>query len=315
MKSIRSALQERINQLRVQLWFAWIRHKSQLTAYYALEKLLIPGGFVSSANGALSHRNRMKGYAQGKHVPRPDFVDHVEKVFAGSRALLEHVYWQILDPGLDVIEHRSAWLSELGADVHQILFEPTQMATDRLAKRRKANCRQLRQLENLGTFEALAATAFLLREAQAENNMDLAFDCARSFWVVLLLIGTSIPFLNILPALTQLAGFALLDQVQYQGEQVAIADVPIGRYESMLRNYCLAMEDSGQLHWDWASWVRERLLLIRGAKGPDAFRALRLPTIATPELQADPSRYLTFLYNELSRATTFAYLADEMADE
>ena len=315
MKNARSPLQVRIDQLRVRLWYTWIRYKSQLTAYYALEKRLIRAGFARSASGVLSHRNRIAGYAQGKHVPRPDFVDHVETVFAGSRVFLEHVYWQILDPGLDIMEHRSAWLAELGADVHQILFEPTQMATDRLAKRRKANSRHLRQLENLGTFEALAATAFLLREAQAENNMDLAFACARSFWVVLLLIGSSIPFLNILPALTHLAGVTLLDQVQYQGEQVAIAGVPIGRYESMLRNYCLAMEDSGQIHWDWASWVRERLLLIRGAKGSDAFRALRLPTIATPELQADPSRYLTFLYNEVSRATTFAYLADEMADE
>lgn len=183
------------------------------------------------------------------------------------------------------------------------------MAADLAITRRKVTRVTLRQLENVGTFEALAATALVLREAQEADHAALAFDCARSFWR-LLLIGSSTPFVEYLPELTQLAASALLDRVQYRGEQVAIGTAPIRGYEHVLRCYCLAREDEGQLEPDWTSWVRERLLLIRGTKGFDLLYALQLPTVATPELQGDPTRYRTFLREQIMRIKAFDYFTD-----
>jgi len=56
--------------------------------------------------------------------------------------------------------------------------------------------------------------------------------------------------------------------------------------------------------------VRERLPLIRDNKGFDLLYALRLPTTATLELQADPTRYVSFLREQIVRIKTFDYCTD-----
>lgn len=310
MSHARSPLRQRIDQQRVLLWYRWIHDASHGATCYALEKRLMPEGFARTAQGAWSHRNRMAQYAQGKHVPRPDLVKRAEGIFPGSQALLEHAYWQIIDAGFDLLEHRRSWVDGLGAEVRRILYQPTQRASDLVAKRRRTTRLPLRQLENLGTFEALAATALLLREAQAENNDSLAFDCARSYWVILLLIVSTLPFIHILYAMAELAGSALLDHVRYQGEQVAIAAAPIGNYERYLRHYCLASEDREQLGPSRSEWVALRLKLMRGIKGLDLLYVFQLPVIATPELRADPKRYILFQREQFVRLKALDYSTD-----
>ncbi len=306
----RSPLRRRIDQLRVLLWFCWIQHRSRHATLYALEKQLVADGFTRNADGALSHRHRVARYAQGKHVPRPDLVTRAEALFPGSRALLEHVYWQILDPGREVATHRERWLSGLGPQVQRVLFRSSRMASEFVGRRQKTSRRLLRQLENLGSFDALAATAFLLREALADGRDAVAYQCAESCWVLLLLILSTTPFIDYLPGMTRLAGDALLDQVHHRGEQVAIASAPTDLYERLLRGYCLGREDAGKLAPDWASWVRERLKLIRGTKGFDLLFAFRLPTEATDTLRADPTRYREFLKDAFVRWKALDYITD-----
>lgn len=306
----RSPLRRRIDQLRVQLWFCWIQHRSRRATLYALEKQLVADGFTRNADGALSHRHRMPRYAQGKHVPRADLVARAEVLFPGSRALLEHVYWQILDPDREVVIHRNAWLSGLGPEVQRVLYRPTRMASEFVGRRQKTSRRLLRQLENLGSFDALAATALLLREALGEGRDALAYQCAESFWVLLLLILSTTPFIDYLPGMTRLAGDALLDQVHHRGERVAIASAPTDIYERLLRGYCLGQEDAGKLGPDWESWVRERLKLIRGTKGFDLLFAFRLPTDARDALRTDPARYREFLKDAFVRWKALDYITD-----
>lgn len=308
----RSPIRRRIDQQRVQLWYAWLRSRSRGKSSYALEKALIPEGFTRATGGAISHRNRMARYAQGKHVPRDDLVERAEQVFPGSRPLLEHPYWTIIDPDVDVTANSAAWLGALGSEVRNIVFKTRSAATELALRRRKLTRVTLRQLENRGTFEALAALALLLREARETRNDELAFDCAHSFWRVLLLVLSSIPFVTHLSEITELAGDALLDHVIYRGEQVAIAKahVHIHIHEDLLRSYCLYLEDEGKLKPDWRSWVRERLLLIRGTKGLEFFYALRMPTEATDELRDDDGRHVIFEREQFARFKAWDYLYD-----
>ncbi len=288
----RSPLRQRIDQQRVQLWFQWIQLRSRGATYYALEKQLIGDGFGRNADGLLSHRHRMARYAQGKHVPHSDLIERAELAFPRSRALLEHVYWEIINPEQDLAAHRSRWLAGLGPETQRVLHRSGSRASEFMADREKTSRRLLRRLEHLGSFEALAAIALLLREAQGEGRQLLAYQCAQSFWVILLLIGSTAPFINLFMA--ALAGNALLDHVQYDDEQVAIATAPVLLYERILRHHCLAREDRGLLDPCWNSWVRYRLQLMRGNYGFDLLFALRLPTEPTETLRADAAQLRAF---------------------
>ena len=307
MNRSRSLLRRDIDEQRVQVWYCWLRQLSKGSTAYALEKQLVPDGFTRATDGSLSHRNRMTRYRDGKHVPRSDLVERAEARFHGGRALLEHPYWEILDPDREVSVCAGTWLSRLGAEVQRLMYVPSRFVVDHVAKRRSFTSVSLRQLENLGTFEALAATALLLRETLQAGNALRAHYCAASFWRLLLLIGSSVPFFEVLPAMAELADRALLHQVVHRGEQIAITAVPIRRYKSLLRSYCLAREDQGLMRPDHASWVRERLLLIRGKKGFDIQHAFRVPVIATSDLQADPEMYVHFLQDQVVRRMALDY--------
>lgn len=304
----RSPLRCRIDQQRVQLWFQWIHQLSHGATYYALEKQLIGDGFGRNVEGVLSHRHRMARYAQGKHVPRSDLVERAELKFPRSKAVLEHVYWEILDPEQELTEHRSRWLAGLGPETQLVLYQSRSVASEIMVRREKTSRRLLRRLERLGSFEALAAIALLLREAQAEGNEELAFSCAGSFWVVLLLIGSTPLFVGLLGEMAALAGDALLDHVHHRGERVAIRDAPILLYEQILRRQCLTWKNQGKLAPDWSSWVRARLRLIRGDYGFGVVFALRLPTEATEELRADPERHSAFQKHVFARWKALDYI-------
>ena len=304
----RSPLRQRIDQQRVQLWFQWIQLRSRGGTYYALEKQLIGDGFSRNADGVLSHRHRMARYAQGKHVPRSALIERAELAFPRSRALLEHVYWDIIDPEKDLMTHRPRWLAGLGPETQRVLHRSGSRASEFMVDREKPSRRLLRRLEHQGSFEALAATALLLREAQAEDHESLAYQCAQSFWVILLLIGSTVPFINLLPAMAALAGEALIDHVQHDDEQVEIATAPVRLYEQILRHHCLAREDRGLLDPRWNSWVRYRLQLMRGDYGFDLLFALGLPTRATKALHVDPARYLAFQRDAFVRWKALDYI-------
>ena len=304
----RSPLRQRIDQQRVQLWFQWIQLRSRGGTYYALEKQLIGDGFSRNADGVLSHRHRMARYAQGKHVPRSALIERAELAFPRSRDLLENVYWDIIDPEKDLMTHRPRWLAGLGPETQRVQHRSGSRASEFMVDREKPSRRLLRRLEHQGSFEALAATALLLREAQAEDHESLAYQCAQSFWVILLLIGSTVPFINLLPPMAALAGEALIDQVQHDDEQVEIATAPVRLYEQILRHHCLAREDRGLLDPRWNSWVRYRLQLMRGDYGFDLLFALGLPTRATKALHVDPARYLAFQRDAFVRWKALDYI-------
>lgn len=296
-----------IDRQRVQLWYGWLHHHSSGTSAYALEKQLLPEGFAHASDGTVSHRNRMSRYRDGKHVPRRDLVARAEMLFPGGQALLDHPYWEILDPDRALFINAGPWLARLGADVQRLMLKSGRAIGDHRAQRRTTTSISLRQMENLGTLDALAATALLLREALQIGNASRALYCASSFWRLLLLIGSSVPFVELLPAMAELADEALLHQVVYQGKQVTLASVPIRRYESLLSDYCLDLEDAGKLRPDHDSWTRARLLLIRGMKGHDFLHAFRVPVVATPALRADPEKYARFLRDQIVCRMAFGY--------
>ncbi len=312
MRQARNPLRRAIDEQRVRLWYGWLCRFSGCLKAYALEKQLVPEGFTRAADGTLSHRNRMIRYRDGKHVPRPTLVERAEEFFPGGRALLEHPYWEILDPDRNVSACADAWLACLGADVQRLLFMPRRSVVDFRPARRTLTSVPLRQLEDLGTFEALAATALLVREALHVGNARRARRCAVTFWRLLLVISSSLPFYDVLPNMAKLADEALLHRVVYRGEQVSLTSVAIWDFETVLHRYCLTQQIDSALKPGHVNWVKVRLSLIRGNKGIDLIWAFRLPVVATSSLQANPEKHARFLREQTVRQMAFEYCSTDL---
>lgn len=306
----RSKIQIQLDSLRIRIWYGWIRRVSGLTSAYALERCLVPEGYVRGRDGALSHRNRMSRYAQGCHVPRPALVKHAEELFPGGRALLEHPLWQILDPDQSVVSQAARWISALDVDVQRFFRDANPKPTGRVRTRTRVTFTLMKRLVRVGSLDALAAIALLLREASIGNNASAMFQCAQGAWRVLLIAGSASPLIEVLPELAKVSAAALLDQVTYRGQKVAVGDAPIMIYDDILRSHCMRLEDAGKLRPDNASWVRERLRLFSGELGFDMLFALTLPTVATPELKVDAAAYSRFLHRETLRLQAIRYCCD-----
>ncbi|MEY2152035.1 hypothetical protein AB7849_14100 [Rhodanobacter sp. 115] len=312
MRRTRNPQRRTIDGQRVRVWYGWLcRFSGSLTAY-RLEKQLVPEGFARAADGTLSHRNRMIRYRDGKHVPRPTLVERAEALFPGGRALLEHPYWEILDPDRNVSACADEWLARLGVDVQRILFMPRRSVVDFRPARRTLTSVPLRYLEDLGTFEALAATALLVREALHAGDARCARRCAVTFWRLLLVISSSLPFYDVLLNMAKLADEALLHRVVYRGEQVSLTSVAIWNYETVLDRYCLVQQMDSTLKPGHVSWVKARLSMIRGDKGIDLQWAFRLPVVATSALQADPERHARYLREQTVRQMAFDYCSTDL---
>lgn len=303
-----AGLRRQLDCLRVQLWYAWMAHRSGETGR-KFEKRLLPKNFAGTVTATLSHRKRMERFAKGEHVPRRDLVQRADVAFPGSRRLLEHPCWQVLDPSLALRQFQSAWIEGLGTDVARLLFEQSKKTggVSVVPTRRRATPGLLYKLEHLASFDALAGTALLLREAQADGRVAFSFECARSFWILLLLLGSTSPFTGALKALAQLSGDALLDRVEHRGQRVAVAIAPVEIFEHALCAHCFENIDDERAPPSRAQFVEEQLNVLRGTARLDVKYALQLPTIAGEVLKASPDRYAAFRTEQWVRHKALDY--------
>jgi len=304
----RSELRIQIDAARARVWFHWLQMASGHASAYALEKRLMPNSFARTDNGVLSHRNRMSRYARGMHIPHPRLVARAEQLFPGGRALLEHPLWQILDPSQDAAIQRAHWLKAMCPDVQRIWLRARSGSTDRV--RARATPSLVKHLERVGNVDALASILLLLREALVDGDAEFSYRCAQGAWRVLLMMGASLPFFMVLPDLAKLTGASILDRVTYQGEKVAISKAPIMMCVDILRRHCLRLEDAGKLGLDDGSWICECLHVFSGDRGFDLLFALSMPTVATPELEADAAKYSKFLDFAVIRENALRHVCD-----
>lgn len=304
----RSEARKRIDGLRVKLWYRFIATASG-AGQYALEKQLIPQGFARDESGAqIHHRNRMAGYAKGRHVPGKSFVQRVEQAYPGSSGMLNHSLWQMLDPQSDLDEFRMDGVRHLGMGVRDILCRASSFYGAENVALRLA---QLRKLERDGSLEAAGAVAYLLREAVATMDSAFAFACARSFWKLLLLLGVLPTVAHHLQELTDLCGALLLDQVEIDGERVAIEGAPVAKLNVLLNAVCdepCRIIASPQA---LKSTVRNRLEFMSfGKRRLEYFVALSMPTAPGTSCSEGSATYRRCVKDQLARKMAYRYITE-----
>jgi hypothetical protein len=304
----RSEARKRIDSLRVKLWYSFIATASG-TGQYALEKELIPQGFARDESGAqIHHRNRMAGYAKGRHVPGRSFVQVVERAYPGSAGLINHPLWKVIDPQNDLAGFRVDGWRQLGTHIQDILRSISSFYNTGNVSARTT---QLRRLERDGSLEAAAALAYLLREAREAMDPAFAFSCARSFWQILLILGISPAISHHLQELTDLCGSLLLDHIEAGDERVAIEGAPIVRLNALLRSVSGESNKAASQPSVQKALIRTRLeFMSLGKRRLEFFVAMGMPTIPSASSISESTTYKRCVKEQVARKMAYLYITE-----
>lgn len=160
-----------LDKVRTILWFWAIANKLGVNSAYAVEKFYFEN--TNNKGGHFTSTGKFNKYKNGKHVPSEDVVRWFEKKFRGTRTWLDHPFWKVALPSIE-IEELYENLSNLRSGVSDVLFYPRQKGL-RPIRRDVGSTDALIELDIESDWDALAACFGLIHEAEHfERNSDLS---------------------------------------------------------------------------------------------------------------------------------------------
>lgn len=181
-----------IDAFRTVCWFNGLRLRlpRELRTIGAIERYLEPEAYAVSEVGVAYHRNKWRGYKQGRHTPLESLINKVDKRCAGARFEFSHVLWDILRLQLPIDQFIDSWLQRLGPTVQPTLWvTKSGRGVATRTRRRQLNRRAFEFLEREANLDSLACLTLLLREAHARGDTQYAFEIGR--WLCRMFIMTS----------------------------------------------------------------------------------------------------------------------------
>jgi len=188
-----------LDKIRTILWFWAIAEKLGVTSGYAIEKYY----FVATGSPVKDFvsTGKFNKYKAGKHIPSEDLVAWFETKFKGTRAWIDHPFWDIAIPSTD-IEMLYARLTSLRPEISQLLFYTNAETKRNIPVRRGSRSTdELSELDIESDFDALSASLGLIQEA---NLLDVNPDISLHKLIALRILSRAIaqfPTLEIMPEL------------------------------------------------------------------------------------------------------------------
>lgn len=128
--------------------------------------------------------NRYLEYSQGMHVPYPALVLCAEKLVKGSSWELNHVLWSVLRHETSVQGHATEWLHQLVPIIVGLVFDSRHDICLR------GDRHFLGSLERRASMDSLTALTVILRLNHERGDYEQVWECAKSIFRVLLIIGS-----------------------------------------------------------------------------------------------------------------------------
>lgn len=175
-----------VDALRTAFWFATIKERLQVPTSYQVEKCLDPNAFNKHSKW-WSHGSKWKKYEVGQHVPRSSLVTQVDKALPGTKAILNHVLWQVLQTKQSVSECADDWLHKLSPHIQQCVFKNQDYGYSRIPTSK----RLLLSLEKRVGIDALACLTILLCEMSEDGENPLAIEVGKFIYRMLLVLAIS----------------------------------------------------------------------------------------------------------------------------
>lgn len=174
-----------IDVIRTAIWYAYIESNFSHATSYQIEKIIEPEAFVKDKN-YFYHHNKWAKYKLGKHTPEIELIDKANQHVKGTAKILNHVLWEAIRGHKPMKWFMDNGVNQLSWDVQRIIFKSVngQMELISVSKIRK----ELRRIERLSSFDALAALTIYLRVADDQNQREIALSIGQSIYRILLVI-------------------------------------------------------------------------------------------------------------------------------
>lgn len=175
-----------VDAIRTINWFRCIGDELETYVPRDIQRFLEPGKSGLDLNGDYIRNNQYLEYSKGLHVPRASLVARADLLVEGSSWELNHVLWSVLRRKTAIHGHEHKWLRELVPDIQTLVFESNN------AIRLKGGRHYLGALERRASMDSLTALTILLRMNHERQDSEQVWECAKSIFRVLLIVGNQL---------------------------------------------------------------------------------------------------------------------------
>jgi len=172
---------ELVDPIRTINWFNCLCEKLGTYKPREIQRILQP--HIIENRGEDIKTNRYLEYSRGMHVPYPALVQCAEKLVKGSSWELNHVLWSVLRHKTSVQAHAPEWLHELVPIIVGIVFDSRHDICLR------GDRHFLGSLERRASMDSLTALTVILRLNHERGDYEQVWECAKSIFRVLMIIG------------------------------------------------------------------------------------------------------------------------------
>lgn len=173
-----------VDAIRTVNWFRSLGDEFDTYIPRNIQRYLEPNKSDRDINGDYIRNNKYLEYSQGLHVPRASLIARADQLVPGSEWEINHVLWTVLRHKGSIRGKEHAWIQQLVPQVQSIVFELNYEI------RLKGGRHYLGSLERRASLDSLTALTILLRMNHELQDSEQVWECAKSIFRVLLMLGS-----------------------------------------------------------------------------------------------------------------------------
>lgn len=190
-------------KIATNLWLDIIQYHRQGDSLGQIERWLTNKNSANSRDYWEQYPRRCYRFRAGRETPGDKFIDRVERKVPGTKRVIQHPLWWVLDNPESDLESVHQQMRQLEPNVYRRLFQ-------RSRKHGPSPRRKLRtpfQVGNIGrvkNLDALAGLLLLLRETELNNQHDYNLECQEQILELLERLSSFSPYSAISEPLSEL---------------------------------------------------------------------------------------------------------------
>lgn len=137
----------------------WIEYLTQLTKL-SVDQLEMQIAILE--NQTIDKAYRLRRYVNGDHIPEIAYINKIEKFYPGSKAIFEHILWDVLFTFERNQDEINDLIQKLQPEVKNLLINDL---IEESVKRRYFNESTVEMLIDLGTVDCLVVAVLMVQES------------------------------------------------------------------------------------------------------------------------------------------------------
>lgn len=202
---------EQVDEIRTINWFHCLGDELGTHIPRDIQRFLEPRTSEKDIRGDYIRNNKYLEYSQGLHVPKASLVTHAEQLVAGSSWELNHVLWSVLRHKTSIQGREHAWLRHLVPEIQVLVFGSNNEIHLRGGRH------FLGSFERRASVDSLTALTVLLRMNHERGDFEQVWECAKSIFRVLLMLGNQFDERYIATRMFQLYLERIFNLVKWNG--------------------------------------------------------------------------------------------------